>query len=137
MEEWYYTISNEPHKKYYCDDYEDAHFLIKFDSMFKFHTTDFLDNSIPKDIECPDYFIYKDEELVEVVTGKELAEIYLKENSERIEDYINKKNKEVLKCKKLVNNFNALSSNIEGANNVMKSLLDSINRLNDILDGRR
>lgn len=133
MEEWYYTISNEPHKKYYCDDYEDVQSCISLDSMFKFNITNFLNNSIPKDIECPDYSIYKDVELVEVVTGKKLAEIYLKENSETIADYINKKRKEELRCKKVVDDFNSLSSSIEDTNNAMKNLVDSLNELNDIL----
>lgn len=133
MEEWYYIISDEPHKKYYCDDYEDVQSCISLDSMFKFNITDFLNNSIPKDIECPDYSIYKDIELVEVVTGKKLAEIYLKENSEIIADYINKKKEKELRCKKVVDDFDSLSSNIEDTNNAMKNLVDSLNELNDIL----
>lgn len=137
MAEWYYIINDEPHKKYYCDDYEDAQSCISLDSMFKFHITDFLDNSIPKDIECPDYSIYKDVELVEVVTGKKLAEIYLKENSEIIADYINKKKEEELRCKKVVDAFNSLSSSIENTNNTMKNLVDSLNKLNDIFNVRR
>ena len=137
MEEWYYIISNEPHKKYYCYDYEDVQSCISLDSMFKFHITDFLNNSIPKDIECPDYSIYKDGKLVEVVTGKELAEIYLKKNSEIIVDYINKKKEEELRYKKIVDDFNSLSSSIEGVNNTMKNLTDSLNKLSDIFDIRR
>lgn len=133
MEEWYYIISDEPHKKYYCDDYEDVQSCISLDSMFKFHITDFLDNSIPNDIDCPDYSIYKDGKLVEVVTGKKLAEIYLKGNSEIIADYINKKQEEELRCKKVVDDFNSLSSSIEDTNNAMKNLVDSLNELNDIL----
>ena len=137
MEKWYYIISNELHNKYYCDDYKDAQSCISLDSMFKFHITDFLDNSIPNDIDCPDYSIYKDRKLVEVVTGEELAEIYLKENSEIIADYINKKQKEELRCKKVVDDFNSLSSNIEDTNNTMKNLVDSLNELNDIFNVRR
>lgn len=137
MEEWYYIISDEPHKKYYCDDYEDAQSCISLDSMFKFHIMDFLDNSIPEDIEYSDYYIYKDGELVEVVTGKELAKIYLEGNSEIIADYINKKQEEELKCKKVVDDFNSLSSNLEGTNNAMENLVDSLNELNDIFNVRR
>lgn len=137
MEEWYYIISDEPHKKYYCDDYEDAQSCISLDSMFKFYITDFLDNSIPEDIEYSDYYIYKDGELVEVVTGKELAKIYLEGNSEIIADYINKKQEEELKCKKVVDDFNSLSSNLEGINNAMENLVDSLNELNDIFNVRR
>ncbi len=137
MEEWYYIISDEPHKKYYCDDYEDVQSCISLDSVFKFHITDFLDNSIPEDIEYSDYSIYKDGELVKVVTGKELAKIYLKGNSEIIADYINKKQEEELKCKKVVDDFNSLSSNIEGTNNAMENLVDSLNELNDIFNVRR
>lgn len=137
MEEWYYTISNEPHKKYYCDDYEDVQSCISLDSMFKFHITDFFDNSIPKDIECPDYSIYKGVELIEVVTGKKLAEIYFKKNSEIIADYFNKKKEEELRCKKVVDDFNSLSSSIEDTNNAMKNLVDSLNELNDIFNVRR
>ena len=137
MEEWYYTISNEPHKKYYCDDYEDVQSCISLDSMFKFNITDFLDNSIPEDIEYSDYYIYKDVELVKIVTGKELAKIYLEGNSEIIADYINKKQEEELKCKKVVDDFNSLSSNLEGTNNAMENLVDSLNELNDIFNVRR
>lgn len=137
MEEWYYTISNEPHKKYYCDDYEDVQSCISLDSMFKFNITDFLDNSIPEDIEYSDYYIYKDGELVKIVTGKELAKIYLEGNSEIIADYINKKQEEELKCKKVVDDFNSLSSNLEGTNNAMENLVDSLNELNDIFNVRR
>ena len=137
MEEWYYIISDEPHKKYYCDDYEDVQSCISLDSVFKFHITDFLDNSIPEDIEYSDYYIYKDGELVKIVTGKELAKIYLEGNSEIIADYINKKQEEELKCKKVVDDFNSLSSNLEGTNNAMENLVDSLNELNDIFNVRR
>ena len=137
MEEWYYIISDEPHKKYYCDDYEDAESCISLDSMFKFHITDFLDNSIPKDIKCPDYFIYKDGEFIEVITGEKLTEIYLEKNREVLANYINKKQEEELKCKKVVGDFNDLCSSIECTNNAMENLVDSLNELNDIFNVRR
>lgn len=133
MGEWYYITSDEPHRKYYCDDYEDAKSCISLDSMSKFHITDFLDNSIPKDIEYPDYFIYKDREFIEMITGESLTEIYLEKNKEVLANYINKKQEEELKCKKVIDDFNDLCSSIEGTNNAMKNLVDSLNELNDIL----
>lgn len=136
MEEWCYIISNEPHKKYYCDDYNDVQSSISLDSMFKFHMADFLDNSIPKNIECPDYFIYKNGEIIEVITGETLAEIYLEKNREALANCINKKQEE-LKCKKAVDDFNDLCSSIEDTNNAMKNLIDSLNELNDIFNVRR
>ena len=35
-------------------------------------------------------------------------------------------------CKKVVDNFSSLSSNIEGINNEMKNLTDKLNKLSDI-----
>ena len=46
MEEWYYIISNEPHKKYYCDDYEDVQSSISLDSIFKIPINKYLDDII-------------------------------------------------------------------------------------------
>lgn len=132
MEEWYYIISNEPHKKYYCDDYEDVQSSISLDSIFKIPINKYLDDIILKDENCPDYSIYKDGELIEVITGKTLTEIYLEKNCTILEDYLNKKQKKELMCKKVVDNFSSLSSNIEGINNEMKNLTDKLNKLSDI-----
>ena len=45
---------------------------------------------------------------------------------------LNKKQKKELMCKKVVDNFSSLSSNIEGINNEMKNLTDKLNKLSDI-----
>lgn len=132
MEEWYYIISNEPHKKYYCDDYEDVQSGISLDSIFKIPINKYLDGVISKDKECPDYSIYKDGELIEVITGKTLTEIYLEKNRTVLEDYMDKKQKKKLSCTKIVDDFNSLSSNIEGINNAMKNLTDKLDKLSDI-----
>lgn len=132
MEEWYYIISNEPHKIYYCDDYEDVQSSISLDSIFKIPFNKYLDNVISKDKECPDYSIYKDGELIEVITGETLTETYLEKNRTVLEDYMNKKQKKELRCKKIVDDFNSLSSNIEGINKAMKNLTDKLNKLSDV-----
>lgn len=130
MEYWYYIASDEPHRKCYCMDYDDVHSMISSDSMFKVpRLTRFLDDSTDDDRDCPNYSIYKDEELIEVVTGEKLTEIYLEKNKEVLADYAKKKREGELRCKKIVDDFNSLSSSIEGVNNAMKNLVDNLDRL--------
>lgn len=137
MEGWYYIASDEPHRKCYCMDYGDVHSMISLDSMFKVpRLTKFLDDSTDDDRKCPDYSIYKDGELIEVVTGEKLTEVYLEENKEVLADYAKKKQEGELRCKKMVNDFNSLNSSMEGINNAMKNLVDSLNELNGILNRR-
>lgn len=137
MEHWYCIISDKPYKKFYCDDYDDTWSFISTNSMLEIPISKFIGGSIFKDKECPDYSIYKDGELIEVVTGEKLTEIYYEKNKEKIANYAKKNQEEELKYKKMVEDFNSLSSNMEGINNAIKDLVDDLNRLNDILNERR
>ncbi len=132
MERWYCIMSSEPYKKYYGDDYDDVWSFISTNSMFEIPISKFISGSVFEDKECPDYSIYKDGELIEVVTGKKLTEIYLEKNKEKLAGYTKKRQEEELKYKKMVEDFNSLSFNMEGINNAMKGLVDSLNKLNDI-----
>lgn len=123
MKHWYYIASDEPNKRNYFDSYDDTQFAILCRFRFKAPIN-----------EIPDYSVYKDDELIEIATGKMLMEIYLENGGKVFQDCIDKKSKTETKNE---NKSDDLSSVIESACNTMKNLADNIDRLNDILSRRR
>ena len=110
-------VSDNPEEKYYFDSYEDTQFAIL--SVFRFRA--------PIN-EGPDYNVYHNGKLFEIVLGDMLFNMYVENGGHVYEDCLNKEND-----KKEDESVEDLSKTIEDTTNSLKNLLNSIEKLNNML----
>lgn len=117
MKEWYYIANDKPNEKNYFDSYDDIQFAILCIFRFKAPIN-----------EVPDYTVYHNDELYEVVSGEMLFNMYVENGGHVYEDCLKKEIDEK-------NNDDAenLSKTIEDVTNSLKQLLNSIEKLNSML----
>ncbi len=121
MKKWYYMVSDEPYKKYYFDSYEDTKFAILCVFRFKAPIN-----------EVPDYIIYHNEKIFETIFGDKLFNMYIENGGHVYEDCLKNDKVDVINNKKC-NELDDLSKTIEESTNSLKRLLDSIEKLNNML----
>ena len=123
MKEWYYTVSDKPEEKYYFDSYDDTQFAIL--CVFRFRA--------PIN-EVPDYSVYHNGKLFEIVSGDMLFNMYVKNGGHVYENCL-KKESNIKESDKEGNDGTEedLSKTIENATNSLKNLLNSIEKLNNML----
>lgn len=113
MKSWYY-FSSADSKKYYYPCYDDTIFAI----LCIFRYSAMIGN-------VPDYYVYNDRKLVEILYGKDLYEMYL-ENEQ--DDKCN------LETKKL--DTESLHETLEKVNGEMEKLVNNLEMLNNLFKKR-
>lgn len=121
MKEWYYMVSDESYKKYYFDSYEDTKFAILCVFRFKAPIN-----------EVPDYTIYHNGKIFETIFGDNLFNMYV-ENGGHVYEECLRRDKANDTNEQKRNELDALSKTIEDSTNSLKRLLDSIEKLNNML----
>lgn len=110
---WYYTESDEENIKHYGDSYEDVQFNILCIFRYKAHQN-----------EVPDYYIWKDSELIEIMYGKDLYDMYVEHGGKVFEKY---------KPKTKQDEIDELSDTIHDVNEGLEELINNINKLTNMI----
>lgn len=111
--EWYYTESDEENIKHYGESYDDVQFNILCVFGYK----------APQN-EVPDYYIWKDDELIETMYGKDLYNMYVENGGAIFEKY---------KPKTKQDEIDELSDTICNINNGLEELINNINKITDMI----
>lgn len=110
---WYYTESDEENIKHYGDSYEDVQFNIL--CVFRYKA--------PQN-EVPDYYIWKDSELIETMYGKDLYDMYVENGGKVFEKY---------KSKTKQDEIDELSDTIHDVSEGLEELVNNINKLTNMI----
>lgn len=123
MKEWYYTTSDDIDKKYYFNSYADTVFEILYVYRYR---------AAKKDV--PDYYVYRNDELVDTIFGKDLFKMYArkcgkiieKSSSEIKEDIIDKELEENKVIERVEEAFDEINKKIEILTEIVDKISDML-----------
>lgn len=121
MKEWYYIASDEPNTRRYFDSYDDTQFAIL--CIFRYSASFNM---------IPDYYVYHNDELVEIASSDMLLQIYLENGGEICEEYFDE-DSEIIKKYKANKELKELSKTLQECTQGLKELMSKIEVLNNII----
>ena len=123
MKEWYYTTSDDIDKKYYFNSYADTVFEILYVYRYR---------AAKKDV--PDYYVYRNDELVDTIFGKDLFKMYARKCGEIIEKSSNEIKEDIID-KELEENkvIERVEEAFDEINKKIEILTEIVDKISDML----